>query len=212
VVVSGATYGVLINGSSGVTVSKSTITATNFGIEATFSDSLEISDNTVDPLGFFTSLQFITGSNVLRNAFTSGAHFAMLTANLENDFFTGNTFTSPLGGVLVQNASIGGNTFVRNLFTGAVPFPGLWLLGSNNTTVYNNNFETNVIHLQDDGGSGNVFDLAAPTGGNWFDTFDESGEGCDDLIPVDGFCDAAFTFPGGQDDLPSLVLFDLIPN
>ena len=49
---------------------------------------------------------------------------------------------------------------------------------------------------------GNVFNGPAPTGGNFWNTFDDPAEGCIDQAPIDGFCDAPFVFNGGQDDLP----------
>ncbi len=46
--------------------------------------------------------------------------------------------------------------------------------------------------------TGNVFNLAAPTGGNYWSDFSPS---CSDA-DHDGFCDSPYTFTGGQDNLP----------
>jgi nitrous oxidase accessory protein NosD len=56
------------------------------------------------------------------------------------------------------------------------------------------------------GGSGNLFNLPAPTGGNYWD--DHTGDDLDD----DGFFDRPYVFGGGQDDLPRVMLiYILIP-
>jgi len=73
---------------------------------------------------------------------------------------------------------------------------------SHNNQIYNNNFIADTITILDrEIGNGNVFSLPSPDGGNYYSTFDGSSEGCDD-VDSDGFCDAAFVFSGGQDDLP----------
>ncbi|MBI4135183.1 hypothetical protein HY477_00410, partial [Candidatus Uhrbacteria bacterium] len=51
------------------------------------------------------------------------------------------------------------------------------------------------------GGSGNAFNLSSPTGGNYWNNFDEPLEGCNDLNQ-DNFCDTPYVFSGGQDNLP----------
>jgi hypothetical protein len=51
------------------------------------------------------------------------------------------------------------------------------------------------------GGSGNLFNLPAPTGGNYWD--DHTGDDLDD----DGFFDRPYVFGGGQDDLPRVNSF-----
>ncbi len=47
----------------------------------------------------------------------------------------------------------------------------------------------------------NIFNLSKPEGGNYFDTFDESAEGCIDAS-FDGFCDTPYVFYGRQDSMP----------
>gem|GEM_PF-6256866 len=133
------------------------------------------------------------------------------------DHLTGNTFDSPGGGLLVQNGT--SNTLTRNLFTNHAnpPWAGLTLVIATGTEVYNNNFEANALDADDFFGSGNLFNLAAPIGGNWFADFNEPSEGCFDVDPPAGFCDLPFSFAGlgaGTDFLPSASIdpFDLIPN
>lgn len=68
--------------------------------------------------------------------------------------------------------------------------------------IYNNNFIDNttqarVLHP----GGAQIFNLPAPIGGNYWNNYDTSTEGCDDGNG-DGFCDAPYVFDGGQDNLP----------
>jgi len=68
--------------------------------------------------------------------------------------------------------------------------------GSSNNQIYNNNFIGNTKHAHVSGGSGNVFNLDKPTGGNyWSDWTSPDDDG-------DGFVDSPCVFTGGQDNLP----------
>jgi len=92
---------------------------------------------------------------------------------------------------------LSGNTAYSNALT------GIYLDSSYNNTICRNNFIDNANWLQayDYLGSGNVFSLAAPIGGNYWSNFHTPLQGCSDN-DNDGFCDAPYFFTGGQDDLP----------
>lgn len=92
---------------------------------------------------------------------------------------------------IVRNNNISYNTF------------GIYVEFSDNNTVYNNCFILNSYNAAILGGTGNAFNLPAPTGGNYWDDFDEPADGCDDSNN-DGFCDAPYTFSSGAgvDNLP----------
>lgn len=94
--------------------------------------------------------------------------------------------------ISANNAVVTGNTFTANTY-------GVYLSASNGTKVYGNNFNTNTNQAYVTGGTGNVFNLALPTGGNWWSNFS-----CTDA-DADGFCDAAYVFTGGQDNLPRVA-------
>ncbi|PIS41018.1 MAG: hypothetical protein COT26_00250, partial [Candidatus Kerfeldbacteria bacterium CG08_land_8_20_14_0_20_43_14] len=70
--------------------------------------------------------------------------------------------------------------------------------------IYNNNFVNNSTQIfigVNDSGS-NVFNLATPTGGNYWSNYDTPAEGCNDTNN-DGFCDLPFFTGGpGKDNLP----------
>ncbi|MCK9351268.1 MAG: right-handed parallel beta-helix repeat-containing protein [Candidatus Pacebacteria bacterium] len=73
-----------------------------------------------------------------------------------------------------------------------------WRLSSDNL-IYHNNFINNTVPVYGD--AGNSFDLAKPIGGNYWSSYDSSGEGCYDA-DSDGFCDAPYVFHTGPDNFP----------
>ena len=73
---------------------------------------------------------------------------------------------------------------------------GIYLSGSSNNRIYNNSFIDNLAQAQVLGGSGNLFNLDRPTGGNYWSNWTSPD------ADNDGFVDDPFTFSGGQDDLP----------
>lgn len=78
---------------------------------------------------------------------------------------------------------------------------GLSIVAGNDNVIYNNNFFNNQSQAYVSGGSGNVFNLDLPTGGNYWSNFDAPQEGCDD-INGDNICDSPYIFSGNQDNLP----------
>lgn len=90
------------------------------------------------------------------------------------------------------------NTIAGNFLQGNKT--GIILTNSSNNKIYRNNFVGNTTQASVSGGSGNLFDLALPNGGNYWDDFDTPAEGCSDAAG-DGFCDAAHLVYGAQDNL-----------
>jgi len=95
------------------------------------------------------------------------------------------------------NAVISGNRFLSNTY-------GAYLMSSTGVMLYHNNFNANTNQAYVSGGSGNLFNLPLPTGGNWYSTFTTPAQGCNDN-DADGFCDAPYTFTGGSDALPHVL-------
>lgn len=71
--------------------------------------------------------------------------------------------------------------------------------GANNNTVYNNNFISNTTQASVSGGSGNLFNLGKPTGGNYWSDWNSPD------ADYDGFVDSPYVFTGGQDNFPWAV-------
>ena len=88
------------------------------------------------------------------------------------------------------------NTIANNVY-------GILQNHTSDNTIYNNSFSNNGTQILFAAtSSGNVFNFPAPTGGNWFDNFDQPGEGCNNTSPADDLCDSPYLFIGGQDHLP----------
>ncbi len=75
---------------------------------------------------------------------------------------------------------------------------------SHDNQIYNNNFVDNIIQAQDEG-TNNLFNLSAPTGGNYWSNYDSPAEGCDNPTPADEFCDVPYAFTSNHDILPWIV-------
>jgi parallel beta-helix repeat protein len=74
---------------------------------------------------------------------------------------------------------------------------------SENNLIYHNNFINNETQATSFVGEyrKNYFDNDYPEGGNYWSDYDTPEEGCFDENK-DGFCDAPYTFEGGQDNYP----------
>jgi parallel beta-helix repeat protein len=73
---------------------------------------------------------------------------------------------------------------------------GIRLDNCNGNTIYNNNFVSNPVQAYVDGGSGNVFNLSMPTGGNYWSDWTTPDGNHDHIV------DSPYVFSGGQDNLP----------
>jgi parallel beta-helix repeat protein len=146
-----------------------------------------------------------------------GIDFSRWEYNCNNNTLAGNTLSKNYAGIFIRggnNYTLTGNSTSDNqigivlaasdnsILTGNTISNsseyGFALGNSNNTQFYNNNLIDNTIQAYYvGGGSGNVFNLNAPTGGNyWSDWTSPDDEG-------DGFVDYPYTFDiGGVDNLP----------
>lgn len=122
-----------------------------------------------------------------------------LMGNLINASMS-NVDTGGLGdGIFIENSQL--NTISKNNITNNEE-NGINLFDSSDNIIINNNFVNNPNQILDDLGVDNQFSQPLPIGGNYYDTFDESGEGCQDVAPANGICDDPFVFSGGQDSQP----------
>jgi len=200
-------YGILTyeyddSGSTVDVITNNTISNLYYGgIYTQFGNNDTISDNTI--------------SNIL---YDSGITVYAASNNTIRD----NTISNSIAGVYIE-----GYFYSADYWIYGTHYVYSYDYSSTNNTVYQNNFvNTNTpIHLANWGyiysfdyrpsydqyGSytydtdvnvGNVFNLAAPDGGNYYSQFDESTEGCNNTNS-DTFCDSPFIGSGlAVDNLP----------
>lgn len=112
---------------------------------------------------------------------------------------SGNSVSNNYYGFYLQfstQRSVFNNTIENNTF-------GIFTDSSAQSQIYNNNFINNITQAQRGNflPPGDVFNLSAPLGGNYWSNYDTSAEGCNN-INNDNFCDTPYTFIGGKDELP----------
>lgn len=203
-----------------------TTSNTQSGIVVEFNSNGNIlTGNHADSNGFhgFRLVFALSNSFIGNTAISNGCHGFDITSS-DFNVLTGNTVSGngTFDPVLCRGIVFfgsDGNTLSRNtisnhntvgLDVGALLQAGAIFGRTSNNKVYNNNFISNTIHARaaanDPTSTGNVFNFdpsADPSiGGNFWDNFDESGEGCFNTSPADNFCDAPFVFQGGQDNFP----------
>jgi parallel beta-helix repeat protein len=199
---------ILLYYSNSNTINKNTVTGTSFSgitIYLSFSNGNTISENTVSYGSTGIHLLSSSGNTISCNtASTRGNGFGISLAYSSSNTVSGNACTDSRHGIYI-NAESNYNLITRNVMENNVEY-GIIIKSSNNNQVYNNDFINNLVHAYVLGGSGNLFNLAAPTGGNYW--ADYTGVDLDD----DGFYDDPFIFTGGQDDLPWVTSFLYTPT
>ena len=163
-----------------------------------------------------------TNSSITDNTFAAaateslGGCYGLRLANNNGNTLTGNSISGPMIALYMEATS--NNILSLNTFSGDLSRASWGALHINGSSagneIFNNNFRDNVIYITDiSSGAGNTFNRAAPTGGNWFDFYDEPGEGCNDTNS-DGFCDTALSnsnggtkIQGATDNLPAASEF-----
>ena len=171
-------YGIFLYSSSGNTISGNTASSNrNYGIY------LNSSNNNT-----------ITGNTASLNSSASSNSYGIILYSSSSNTITGNTANSNSYGIYLYGCSssnnITGNIASSNVY-------GIYLnSSSSNNTIYNNNFINNGTQAVVSGGSGNIFSMAKPVGGNYWSNWTSPDSN------NDGFVDNPYVFTGGQDNLP----------
>ncbi|GBE58445.1 periplasmic copper-binding protein [bacterium BMS3Abin01] len=149
-------------------------------------------------------LRHTTNSRVFNNTVTGcgeGITMDLSSGNVLSGNQSNNNYWAGFALRGSDNNKLVGNTAYSN---GQAQFGfGIDLSSSSGNEIYNNGFN-NISQANNVGGSGNSFNLLSPIGGNHWADYDEPSEGCLDANN-DGFCDAPYIFPGGQDNLPWII-------
>ncbi len=134
----------------------------------------------------------VMGNNISANTWGIQAY------DSDNNVIAGNTISccSTATGISLYLYS-SGNIVKGNTISNVSQ--AMYLYVSPNNQVFNNSFINGYINNTQ--GDGNVFNLTAPIGGNYWSGFDTPAEGCYD-VDSNGFCDTPAFFQGGADYLP----------
>jgi parallel beta-helix repeat protein len=130
-----------------------------------------------------------------------GAGIAIFNCGMPGNQILGNLIGTDASGTEALGNTDGvsfilcsGNTLIDNTVSNNVR--GVNFENSSDNQIYNNNFIDNGIQANVYNGSGNVFNMDKPIGGNYWS--DLTGPDVDG----DGFVDNPYIFSGGQDNLP----------
>ncbi len=137
---------------------------------------------------------YSSSSNTLTGNTASNKYYGIVLAQSSSNTLTSNTANlNGRHGINLGNSS--SNTLTGNT-ANSNGRDGIKLFYSSNNKVYNNNFISNLTQASVYGGSGNVFNLDKPIGGNYWSNWTTPDNN------NDGFVDYPYVFTGGQDNLP----------
>ncbi len=198
------THGVYLADVTGVTIKNLTTKGFWEGIGLNSSDDNTISDNVCENSingGIGIDLSASSSNTVSGNTASNNTYGIDLGSSSNGNTISGNTANDNFwgDGILLTGANnniVFGNTFSTNSYA-------IYMGGSDYNQFYHNNILGSLwAQAYINGGSGNLFNLPAPTGGNYWDDFHTAAQGCADANN-DGFCDSPYIFDfGGQDNLP----------
>jgi len=205
-----AVSGVYLNGRTGVTIKNLVIENFSFGVYFNESPLSVLETNT-----FLNNIQAVvlynSGDNSVRgntigiDIVSQYRHSGIILFNSSNNLLEENSIA--LNKDLNPEARHQGivfydsydNTIVDSVLSDTNE--ALLLFDSDANKIYHNNFINNGAHVITYDGITNAFSLPMPDGGNYWDTFNEPAEDCNDTNG-DGICDAPYIFTGGRYTLP----------
>lgn len=221
---SNGSRGIALNGLGNHTLTGNTASNNNIGILLNVSSGNTLTDNIVQE-NTTNDVSVVVGNpdprldcdNNFTNTIGSGGrpirYFHDETIHIHDETFSElvlcNTDNSSIDNVTINGSATKKNNGLFLLQTDSSTITnstssnnafGISLSSSNTNTIYHNEFSGNATQASVSG-SGNIFNLALPTGGNHWDDYDTPTEGCQDANS-DDFCDAPYVFSGGQDGAP----------
>lgn len=199
------TFGIAILGTAGVmlnnTVNGNNVISNSDGIYLSNASGNTITNNTSTGSSRGINLASSASSNIISsNSLNGGTDGLVVNASSNGNSVLNNIISGNSGKGLNVNSSAT-NTFAYNTISGNGVGYGAALYATSNNLIYNNSFKNNGVQLYSVTGVGNLYNLPAPVGGNYFDSYDTPAEGCND-VNSDGFCDSPFVYGFVQDNLP----------
>jgi len=197
----GSGFGIFFDGKTGVTIKN--LKVKNFASGITVYNSSNnnlpsnhnILDNSLSENQIGIYLSNSNSSTLKNNTVSNNSGWGIaLASNANNNTVMGNTISNGLYGVYILDFS-NNNLIINNTVSNNSGY-GIYLTNhSNSNQIYNNNFIGNYIQAYDISSAVNVYNLAAPTGGNYWSNWTSPDSN------NDGFVDP-FNFSGGTDYLP----------
>lgn len=192
-------YGVYLDQRIGVTIKNVNVSGHNFGIFARLSNNNIFRNNTALNNNFGIYLDDSDDNILEKNAVSSNTVGLVLYTFSDENTLVDNTVASSSLGIYLQSSS--NNILRNNTISNNGSFGGVNLSLADNNKIYNNNFVNNEKQVNYRSGSGNLFNLNTPIGGNYYSDFDTPTEGCTNFN-AGNFCDSPYIFSGGQDNAP----------
>ncbi|MHC4394231.1 MAG: PKD domain-containing protein [Planctomycetota bacterium] len=185
----------LYHNCNNTTLTDNTASKNSHGIYLYDSSSNTLAGNTANSNNYYGIHLNNSSNNSLTDNTTNWNHSSgIYLNNSSSNTLTANTTSHNYPGIYFyyncNNNILTVNTASNNYF-------GIYLSHNcNNNEIYNNNFINNQTQAYTYSCSGNVFSLAAPTGGNyWSDWTTPDGD-------RDGLVDNHYVFTSGEDNLP----------
>ncbi|OGY59615.1 MAG: hypothetical protein A3B23_00650 [Candidatus Colwellbacteria bacterium RIFCSPLOWO2_01_FULL_48_10] len=196
--------GVILAYSNGNTISDNSVTdCTYLGIYLSHSNNNTVNNNVVDKVAGDWGINIFESNNnsvYENNILNHGTNNTGLSLGIsDNNEIYNNYISASQNGIVLTgtNNEVHHNDISNNQ-------KGIYLYGAFNSIIYNNNFLNNTTQVFFGSGSGNVFNLPMPTGGNYWSDFNSPTQACLNLS-ADRICDTPYSFTGGQDNYPWTV-------
>lgn len=191
-----------------------------------------VSENDIRDVAFGFDFTVVSNLSVTGNSISASQYaFFFQTDDSEANTVTGNTFQNAEVGLQIVSSDDGGDptpTFSQ-VWGGEFNWTvfAAWIKGSvaklaqafgpisvraqaSENVFSQNNFINNESQTEINRPTDILFSLPLPDGGNYWDTFDEVSEGCDDA-DTDGFCDSAYgSLLFVSDDFPRSVPVEIV--
>ncbi len=200
-------YGIYVQSSRENTISGNTASLNTRSGIFVYSSSHDntLSGNTVSNNSSGITVRKADRVTITGNTMSDNSGTGLALDSSDSSTLTGNVVTNNSHGIYLKSSS--GNAVFDNRVSQNSQ-SGIYLYSASGNDIYNNNFIDNgsfiVNYLKQAytyNSTGNIFNLDAPTGGNYWSDFDMPEEGCDD-VDNDNLCDAPYVFDYNQDSLP----------